>query len=204
MKTFILAATLAAMASSLAYAGDGTPAPDTGKAGPACKQAGQGGQASQGKKTDCYTDGQIADRLHATNLHEIRAANLALEASENDEVREFARMMIDHHSAADKKVAAFASSRDLTLSEPKPLDSKERAEMEKMEAAMEKLESLEGKAFDAYYAKHMVASHAKTLDKLELFAKSTSTEELDALLADITPTVEKHLEEARDLVKSVD
>jgi len=207
MKIKAITATLATLVSSMALAGTGALGEADGPAGGSkaadCKQAGQGSQAGSGaKKARCYTDAQILERLHASNLHEIRASRLAIGNSKDEDVLAYARMMIEMHTAADGNVRALAGEKNVALAaRPRPIDSRERAEMRKMEKALEELGGLEGESFDEAYAGHMVESHAKALANLDVFEKATSDEKLDALIGKFRPTVEAHLEEARDLVK---
>src|SRR4051794_39224918 len=73
-------------------------------------------------------DVKVLSRLHKANQDEISLGRLALERSQNQEVRAFAQMLIDDHSAADPKVLQLALTEQLTLVEPKP-ETQEEAEL---------------------------------------------------------------------------
>lgn len=115
---------------------------------------------------------------------EIELAQLALQKSEDDDVREFAHRMVKDHTAADAKLKEIAAQENLTL--PQSLDAKHRA-------VKQKLASLEGDAFDREYKKEMEKGHDKAVALFESASQSRQmSDELKEFAASTLPTLEQH------------
>jgi putative membrane protein len=136
-------------------------------------------------------DQKILQDLAQANMAEIESAKLAQSKSENEQVKNFARQMIDDHTQALNDVQQLASAKGVKL--PGELDSKHQA-MEN------KLGSMTGEAFDrAYLTRAGVSDHQK-VDKMLKLAEARATDsDLKALAAKMLPTVEQHLNSAQHL-----
>jgi putative membrane protein len=158
------------------------------------------------------------------NTAEIDLGKLAAERGTANEVKKFAQMMIDDHTASGDKLEALAS--DLKINAPGELDDKHIDQRDK-------LAKQSGADFDREYASAMVDGHKdlidqlepridkKTLDqwKVEMNGKTTvaagtvailpdhsdnpTTMRINQFAAGIYPTVHAHLEAARALESSL-
>lgn len=140
------------------------------------------------------SDQNMMRQMAYANIAEIEAGKLAQSKSKNEQVRTFAQQMIDDHTKAQGELQQLADSKGVKL--PTEPDSKHKA-------AMKKLGSLSGAAFDKSYMKQGgISDHKQTLDLLQRVQNKASDAELKALAQKMTPTVEQHLKMAQDTSKS--
>lgn len=123
-------------------------------------------------------------------LTEVALARLALERSENEEVRRFAQMMIDDHTAANAELMQIASSKNMTM--PTEMNEKQRK-------TMEKLNGLSGAQFDREYMRQMVKDHEATVKLFEREADRGTDADLKAFAAKTLPNLREHLQMARSI-----
>ncbi|APW39116.1 hypothetical protein RD110_19440 [Rhodoferax koreense] len=125
------------------------------------------------------------------NRAEVAAGQLALEKSQNADVKKFAQMMIDDHGKALTEVEALAQSKDTKL--PDGVGAVHKTK----EVA---LKALSGKTFDSQYAKRAgVGDHESTVKLLKKIQAEAKDADLKALADKMLPTVEHHLEMAKQL-----
>ena len=96
--------------------------------------------------------------LTIVNTAEVDLGKLAVERGTAEEVKKFARMMVDDHTASGDKLKALAS--DLRVEPKAQAEDAQRDQQEK-------LEKLSGADFDREYASAMVDSHKDLIDQLE-------------------------------------
>jgi putative membrane protein len=144
-------------------------------------------------------DVQVLSELHATNQMEIEMGKLA-KAHGGKAVKQFGQLMISDHGKADKDVLALAKAHGATLADhPTPADDAEKAQMEKDMAAMERLKTLDGTAFDTEYLTAMIDGHTRTLAKVDAAMMGADDGKLKVLLGKVKPVVQKHLDRAKTL-----
>ena len=148
------------------------------------------GAATSGAKLSASDEKAVKDMAMA-DMAEVETGKLAVNKSQNAEVKAFAQQMIDDHGQALSKVQALAQARGVTL--PTELDAKHKA----MSA---KLEKLSGDAFDkAYMAGAGVKDHKDTKAKLASDAKKIKDPDVKALADQHMPVVEQHLKSAQQM-----
>ena len=137
------------------------------------------------------SDRQMLEDLAQGNMAEVDAGKMALEKSQNADVKKFAQHMVDEHTKALGEVQALATAKNVTLPDsPGP--------MAKTKATA--LKALSGNLFDKEYAKRAgVGDHETTLKLLQKIQKDGKDSDLKALAAKMQPTVEHHLQMAKDL-----
>jgi putative membrane protein len=184
--------------------------------------------AAAGTSGAADTAGQDArDFIHhvaIVNMAEIELGKLATNRSSTNEVKTFARMMIEDHTASGDKLKTVAS--DLKIEAPARLDAKHVDQRDK-------LAKLQDADFDRDYTSVMVDGHKdlidqlepridkKTLDqwKVEMNGKTAvangtvailpdksdnpTTMRINQFAADIYPTVHAHLEAAKAVESSL-
>ncbi len=125
------------------------------------------------------------------SLAEVKMGQLAQQNGGTEDVRSFGTKLVTDHSAAMDQATALAESIDAPVpDQPKPEAQKE----------YEKLQGLTGAEFDKEFAEHMVMGHEKEIAKFEEHAQSGSNEVAEFAKATL-PTLELHLDLARDLAK---
>ncbi len=130
-------------------------------------------------------DKSFYDKAAEGGIAEINDATLATQSATDPKVKDFAAMMIKDHSAANNKLAALATTKNLTLP-----TSASVMEM----ASHAKLKVLSGDTFDKSYIKGQISAHRDTL-KLLRTGDRASGEDADAkaFAKSILPTVQGHL-----------
>lgn len=123
------------------------------------------------------------------NLAEVELGKLALQNASSDQVKTFAKRMVDDHSKANEELRALAASKNVVL--PSAVDPQDMA-------VHDKLMALKGEAFDREYITMMVAGHAKVAESLRVESESGKDADVKAWADRTLPTVEVHLKMARE------
>ena len=151
----------------------------------------QGAAAKSTAKLD-RADRKVLEDLAESNLAEIAAARLALEKSQNAQVRAYAQRMIDEHTKAHAEVRALAQTKGVELPAEPNLTHKAKSKM---------LEALNGDIFDRTYIKQSGRrDHRATHEKLKSNMDKVKDPEVAALAAKMRPIVEQHLMAADEMI----
>ncbi|MGI4718834.1 MAG: DUF4142 domain-containing protein [Janthinobacterium lividum] len=149
------------------------------------------GKAAAPAKLD-RADRQALEDLAESNLGEIAAARIALEKSQNAQVRTYAQRMIDEHTKAQAEVRALAQAKGVELPD-------EPAARHKAKSAM--LQALSGDIFDRTYIKQSGRrDHRVTHEKLKSNLDKLKDPEVTALVTKMRPIVEQHLLMADEMI----
>lgn len=141
------------------------------------------------------SDQQMLQQLAQGNMAEVEAGKIALQKSQNAEVKAFAQQMIDDHTKGLQEVQSVAQSKGVTL--PSELDAKHKA-------LASKLNNLSGDAFDrTYLSQAGVADHKKTHALVQKVQSSAKDADVKALAAKLEPTVAQHLTHVTQLNASI-
>lgn len=179
----ILMAALCAAAPAQADKGQAATPSATAGAAPAAKAA----PAKLGR-----ADRAALEDLAESNLAEIAAARLALEKSQNAQVRAYAQRMIDEHTKAHAEVRALAQTKGVELPAEPNLTHKAKSKM---------LEALKGDIFDRTYIKQSGRrDHRATHEKLKSNMDKLKDPEVTALVTKMRPIVEQHLLAADEMI----
>jgi putative membrane protein len=143
-----------------------------------CAQmSGSGSSAAGDKKTSTASataaskvtkaDQELMEDITHANLAEIQTGKMALEKSNNDQVRKFAQKMIDDHTKAHQELQKLAASKGVTL----PTDTDPQHKV-----IATALKVLSGDTFDRQYMSQVgVADHKRTHELLEKHSKLLQT-----------------------------
>lgn len=135
-------------------------------------------------------DREFMKKAAQAGIAEVRAGEMALEKSDNDDVREFAQRMIDDHSKATDKLKQLAKAKNETLPTEPTQQQKRTAE---------DLSELDGEDFDAEYMDVQVSDHEKVIELFEDEIEDGSNSDVIAFAEKILPTLRKHLEMAENI-----
>lgn len=123
------------------------------------------------------------------DVYEITSSQVALMKSQTPAVRDFAEMMIAHHT--DTTNGALAAAMRAGVTPPPPvLDQRHQA-------LITTLMNAEGAQFDRTYWQQQLQSHEATLALMQGYAANGDTAELRAAAAATIPVVQRHLAEVR-------
>lgn len=103
-------------------------------------------------------DRDFVQDVSTLNAAEIDLSKLALERGASPDVKKFAQMMVDEHTAAGDKLSGVATQNSIDA--PATIDDSHRS-------LHEKLAGKQGLDFDRDYVDAMIDDHQKMVDKLE-------------------------------------
>lgn len=140
--------------------------------------------------------------LHHVNQMEITLGKEA-QRQGTAKVKDYATTLINDHQQADKDLTAFAKAHHLTtIPADKPTTDAERQDDKDMTQAMTHLKTLKGADFDKAYLNMMVTGHDKELTQIDVEMSSASDPDFKNLLQNVKPMLQRHADQARDLLKN--
>jgi putative membrane protein len=140
-----------------------------------------------------YQDRLFAQLAAAGGLAEVRFGELAGK-SQNADVKDFARRMVDDHRLANDRLKQLATAGKIPV--PEGLDN----EHEQMRVQLEKLTD---NAFDLAYISGQIVDHQKTVQLLEWEIDSGQDGDIQRFAADTLPVVLEHLRIAGNIKASL-
>ena len=123
----------------------------------------------------------------ASDLYEIQSSQAVLQTSQNAELREFAQMMIDHHTMTTQTLTEAA--RAAGLAPPQPALDAPKSEM------IRQLQAAQGAARDALYIEQQVIAHREALTLHTSYSRNGDTAELKTAAGAAVPIVARHYNE---------
>lgn len=121
----------------------------------------------------------------AGDLYERTSSQLVLESTQNPQVRDFARMMIAHHTKSTADVTAAARASGTPVMPPKLMPA--QAEM------VAELTAETGAARDATYLAQQKAAHGQALEVQKAYAMEGTVPALQRAASGIVPVVQAHI-----------
>jgi len=124
------------------------------------------------------------------NLAEIDMARLAMQKTQNPDVKDYAHMIESDHTNALEDLTDLM--RDKGMSPPNALTPETKMDIEKMTA-------LSGPELDREFANSMVADHQKAVEMFRDQVNIAQAPEVKKYADKLLPTLEMHLEKAQKL-----
>jgi putative membrane protein len=138
------------------------------------------------------TDQEFVDFAAQTDMMEAHLGQMAADQAASQGVKDYAQMLVTDHTNDYQQLTDVATKANLTI--PKGLN----AEHDKMIAPFEKLK---GAAFDSRYIHEMVAGHTHAIEVFTKESTDAQSPDLKAYASAALPTLQKHLDGAKDLEK---
>jgi putative membrane protein len=146
-------------------------------------------QQQQQQPTKLSTaDKHFMNEAAQSGMAEVALGQLAIDKSQNAEVKKFAQGMVDDHTKMNEDLKTLATQKGVTL--PIAMTSEDR----KTESRLGKLTAAK---FDNEYMKQMVLDHKKDVTAFEQAAKTAKDPDVRAFASQNLPTLQKHLEQAK-------
>jgi putative membrane protein len=117
-------------------------------------------------------------------LMEVAAGKLAAQRGLDQAVKEFGQKMVTDHASANDQLKSLADSKQILL--PSSLSPEE-------DAALGKLEGLNGTDFDKAYLQMMVKDHVEDISEFEKEVKKGQDAEVKSFAENTLPTLRHHL-----------
>ena len=155
-----------------------------------CATTDSAGQTKAAKQSETLTDANIAAIVVGANKIDISAGEIALQRSNNPEVKKFAERMITDHKAVLNSAVKLVTKLGVT-----PVNNSLVATLSKQSQEHEaKLRTLSGKAFDKAYIDHEVAYHEAVIGVIEdQLIPGATNQELKDTLVSVVPAFKAHL-----------
>jgi putative membrane protein len=144
--------------------------------------AAPGAQSDSGSSSQ---DKAFVEKASEGSLAEISFSKIALRKSKNDEVKTFAKKMIEDHTTLMTNMKPIADQ--MGLKPPTKLNKEHQMEADR-------LESLSGDKFDKEYITAMVGDHHKDLGEFMTQQNATSNAQLKSTVEQGTQVIRQHTE----------
>jgi putative membrane protein len=129
------------------------------------------------------------------NLLEVESSRIALEKSQNQDVKSFAQMMIDDHTKVGEQMKTTLQTAGL----PPPADKL----MPKHQDVVDKLKQTGANKFDGQYIAAQLKAHDEAINLFSSYAKNGDNAELKQFAQATLPSLEKHKTAVEDLRSKV-
>jgi putative membrane protein len=132
-------------------------------------------------------DSEFAMKAADGGMMEVALGQVAQQNGMSQRVKDFGSMMVNDHTAADNKLKALASSKNLSL--PASISGSDQKEVDK-------LSKKTGKDFDKDYMNMMLDDHKKDIKDFQKEAASAKDADLKNFVLQTLPTLQTHLDSA--------
>ncbi len=161
--------------------------------------------AGMGQATDSATQGSMGQGSYPSdntfvkkaimgNVSEIDAAKMALQKSQNDQVKQFAQKMIDDHTKMLDDMHTLAMQDNIKYEDkPSPMGQKLAA----------KLQTLDGSAFDKAYVDGMVKDHKEDVKEFMTEINHGKKQDVKDAASKSLPIIQQHLSMIEGIKKSM-
>lgn len=156
--------------------------------------AAQTGQAEntkpmQTKSMDKVSAQQFVTKATNANMFEIQSSQLALEKSKNQDIQQFAQMLIDDHTKAGKELKSVLSDADTNIKAPQKLDQEHAGKLGQLKSAA-------GTDFDKSYLQMQMDGHEQAVELFQSYSQNGDNPALKSWAGKTLPTLQKHMQKA--------
>ena len=166
-----------------------------GQSAPAA-QPGTGTRNMPSKKDDKVARGdrKFIEEAAGSGMFEVQVSQLAASKATDANVKSYASMLVDHHTAANNELVKIANAKGVEVPAAPP-----RA----MRKDIEKLGKKNGADFDKDFVRDVgIKAHEKDIKKFEKASKDVKDAELKAFVDKTLPVLREHLAAAQKLPQS--
>jgi putative membrane protein len=139
------------------------------------------------------SDQQFVDFAAQTDMVEANLGQFAQSAASSQDVKDYGQMLVTDHTDDYNKLYGIAQQAGLNV--PNAIGAAQNKQM------IDPFQKLQGKAFDRRYAAEMIAGHTKAIAIYKKEAASAQSPALKSYAEQTLPTLEKHLDGAKNLQK---
>jgi putative membrane protein len=126
------------------------------------------------------------------NEFEIESSKLALEKSENNDIKSFAQKMVDDHTKTGNKLKDVLQSSQSPLVPVDKLDDAHQEQLDKLEASA-------GKSFDRRYIALQTDAHKDAVQLFDGYSLHGKDKALKDFAAETLPALQNHLKHVKEL-----
>jgi putative membrane protein len=128
------------------------------------------------------------------SMLEVKLGEVAEQRAQSEEVKKFAKRMVEDHSKAIEELKALGAREHINL----PTNISHQHSLR-----YKALEKLSGPEFDRAYARDMVQDHQQDINEFKHGAATAQKPELKEFAQKTLPTLESHLEQAKEMMTHV-
>jgi putative membrane protein len=138
------------------------------------------------------TGQEYAAMAGGSDMYEIESSKLAMEKSQNKDLKDFAQMLVtDHQKSTDQLKSAAREAQPAVTVSPKMTPEQE--------SNLQALRSANGAQFDQAYLQQQVAAHQKALAMVQGYAQNGDVPSLKQHASTVSGPIQQHLEKAQQL-----
>jgi putative membrane protein len=139
------------------------------------------------QKVDGETKNFVKD-ARISGTFEVETSKLALDKTQNADLRAFAERMVTDHTKAGEQLDQIATSENISVDEPSTPSKLDK----KHEAMLDKLRGANGNQFDRLYVQMQQNGHADAVKLFSKYAKSGDNAALKTFAQETLPTLQDH------------
>lgn len=141
-----------------------------------------------------WSDRHFLSKLSEKNQNEIQIAQLALQKSNNQDVKNYAQTLMQDHTAMGQQLQSLAANTDVKLKTPKASEH---------DHMYNKLNKQSGTDFDQQFVKEMVSDHKKDIKDFQDRADDSKDPAVKSFVQQQIPKLQHHLQIAQQLEQSI-
>jgi putative membrane protein len=197
MKRLLISTSLVVLMSGAAYAapadqpGHKSPAPGTNSEAMSAVEDTTAGAVGTISAEMTHTTKGFATAAAVSDMYEVAAAKVALRRSQQSDVKEFARKMVEAHTDTTSKLKGLLPA---GVTPPAHVDDRRQGMLDNLRGA-------KATDFDHRYAVQQVAAHREADILMRGYAKDGDNPAIKSFAGDTDQDVKMHLSMARDLAK---
>lgn len=138
---------------------------------------------------------QFSTRAAIANMYELEAARIALQRSQREDVKEFARTMIADHEKIGSELTSFLGATNSPQMPPDKLDALHQTLIDDLNRAG-------GGEFDRLYIKQQKLAHQEAITLFTTYRNVGRDDGMRNLAGLALPVLKKHLNMVNDLEKA--
>jgi putative membrane protein len=189
-----LAALALALGAAQAQTTPGTGSSVTGGQSAPAAQPGTGTRNLPTQAPIARGDRKFIEEAAGNGMFEVQIAQLAAAKATDANVKSYASMLVDHHTAANNELVKLANARRVELP---------AAPKRSLRRDVEKLGKKNGEEFDREFVRQVgLKAHEKDIKMFEKASKDVKDPELKAFVDKTLPTLREHLAAAEKLPQS--
>lgn len=139
-------------------------------------------------------DKSFVTKAANSGMMEVALGQLAAKNASSQQVKDFGQMMVTDHTKANDELKSLASSKNIKI--PAKMGAKQNQKVEKFS-------KMTGQEFDKKYMQAMVKEHEKDVKNFQKASKDAKDPDIKAWAAKTLPTLEQHLQKAKELAQKV-
>ena len=142
-----------------------------------------------------FNDNTFVNKARSGGLAEVKAGEIATQRAHDGKVKAFAQRMIDDHNKANREMEELAKRKGWTLATT--IDDKCQKEIDKLSSAT-------AQEFDRAYMEVQLKAHEEAVRLFQRESETGQDLDLKALAAKTLPTLQEHLQMAKDASEKKD